>query len=322
MIASLPALTLPPLPVPALLASGPVTPSDDIFALLIARAAPVAPGAGPVAASGHDPMLPTAACPPADDEASVPEPITEFEPLLLQPVPLNPVATARHPDIVMPNAPLQNPSSGRPSPAQGRPLNPAGSQNADLPRPLTDTTVAVVPLPVAPVAVAPANAASGSLSALPTAPEPSALDRQMQLTPGDAALDAITQDIVASAASTGRARFAVIPERLGRVDVDVAQVAAGITVHFATSNRMATDALLTAQPLLVEGAGAHGIRLAEVQVSTGGPGAERQSGGQWGGQGNGQRPPDQVPLPIEAAQPSPHATLPTIARTRHAGRFA
>ena len=146
----------------------------------------------------------------------------------------------------------------------------------------------------------------------------SALDRRLLLAAGDAALDAIAHDIVASAASTGRARFAITPDALGRVDVDVAQAASGIIVHFATSSRAATDALVTAQPLLAESIGTHGIRLVEVQVSTGGPGADRQTGGQW----SGQRSPSPASPSIEAAEPSPHATPSTPSRARHPGRFA
>lgn len=318
MIAALPALTLPLLQSPATVVSAPEMPLDEAFALLIARAAPVERIALPVLTDGQDVTLPTVVSPPANDAARAPEPMIDPGPPPL-PLTLHPVLFVQH-DAGMAEAragtQAQAPAWSRNLPAQvGRPAA-VDDDGPDRSTPRADAAVTAFLLPVVAVALSQASALTSTSTSTPAAPlapaETSALDRHMQFAPGNAALDAITQDIVASAAQTGRARFVVTAEMLGRVDVDVALATSGITVHFATSSRAATDALVTAQPLLAESVGTHGIRLADVQVSTGGSGADRQPGSQ--------RPPGPVPLPIETAPP--HATSPTPSRTRNAGRFA
>lgn len=321
MIAALPVLALPVLPAPASSAAGPVMPTDEVFALLVARAAPAAAFALPAPTGGHNAALLLSPCPMTDDDTGIAEPGIDQETPPPTPAALNPLVIGPIFDSVVLGAPMSHPVSGRTADALPRRLTPTAGETADLQKPRADTAVALflvpTPSPAASGAVTPGQAAVDPPPAMPTASQPSALDRRMQLAPGDAALDAIAQDIAASAAPTGRARFAVTAETLGHVDVDVARAASGIAVHFATGSRMATEALLTAQTLLVDSAGAHGIRLAEVQVSTGGPGTDGQHGSQW----TGQRPATALPQRIETAAPAPPRT-PTSMRARHAGRFA
>lgn len=322
MIAARFALALP-LPLPPLLPM-PLSPAtsqatqpvalDDAFAALVASAAPLTPATLPLPTGGRGTTFPPAPRPPVDDVPVMPEPIITAELLPLPPVVFNPVFVAQLRETVVAESPVRSPASSRMPQTPPRVAVPLDRDGPVPSAPRAEAPATATVLPIVATAVTLVSSSASAPSTPTPAPETSVLDRHVELVAGNSALDAITQDIVASAASTGRARFAVTPDTLGRVEIDMAQSASGITVHFATSSRTATDALVTAQPILTESAGAHGIRLAEVQVSTGGAGSDRQPGGH--------RSRDQIPSQIEAALSPAHPTSPAPRRSRHAGRFA
>lgn len=95
------------------------------------------------------------------------------------------------------------------------------------------------------------------------------IERHLDLARGDAWLDDLARDIAATANGGGRLKFALMPETLGRLDVEVRREDAGVHVHLAARSETARDALAAAQPRIAEEIRAHGVRVAGTEVSAG-----------------------------------------------------
>ncbi len=157
------------------------------------------------------------------------------------------------------------------------------------------------PAPTIPATTAPAAAA---------ATPPITLAHHLDLARTSAWLDTLARDIAASADNSGRLRFALIPETLGRLDVDVQRAEGGVHIHLTTSSDAAHDALSAAQPRLFDALRAHGVRLTGSEVSAG-SGDERSGA------------PPRPPALIEAMPLAPAAEdIPMLRSPRRAGRYA
>lgn len=141
-----------------------------------------------------------------------------------------------------------------------------------------------------------------------------AVDRHLDLARGDAWLNDLARDIADTAASGGRLKFGLAPESLGRLDVEIRQGQAGVSVHMTTRTDTARDLLTAAQPRIVDEIRAQGVRVAGTEVSTDASG--------FGGDRAGSTPRQPLALAIEAAlsTAAPTAFKPTEAVA--SGRYA
>ena len=97
-----------------------------------------------------------------------------------------------------------------------------------------------------------------------------AADRQLDLAKQGAWLDGIAHDIASTGAGSGPLRFAVAPQHLGSVQVEMTRDAVGATVTFTASSEAGRVALADARPQLITEARAQGIHIASAQVDVGG----------------------------------------------------
>ncbi len=136
----------------------------------------------------------------------------------------------------------------------------APSANAPDTAPITLLTnpVAVQPAPDFALVLAPS-----------IMPATATVDRHLDLARGDAWLDDLARDIAASAVRGGYLKFALAPETLGRLDVEVRRGGDGVSIHMAARNETARDVLNTAQPRLIEEIRAQGVRVTGSEVSAG-----------------------------------------------------
>lgn len=144
---------------------------------------------------------------------------------------------------------------------------------------------------------------------VPDATPALAVTRHLDLARDDAWLDDLARDIAATASSGGRLKFALMPENMGRLDVEVRREDAGVHVHLAARNEAARDALAAAQPRIADEIRAQGIRLAGTEVSSGFGGDRAAST---------HRP---EPL-IEAALAAPAPEEPDLSHEPADGRYA
>jgi flagellar hook-length control protein FliK len=115
-------------------------------------------------------------------------------------------------------------------------------------------------------------------------------------------LDQLAQDISRSADPNGRLRFALAPEHLGRMTVDLTAGADGTAVRLTTESEQARRIVSDAQPRLVAEAQAQGLRITETQVALdqrpGGQhrhdGTATDASGAGGGRPNGEGRPHQT----------------------------
>jgi len=144
---------------------------------------------------------------------------------------------------------------------------------------------------VAPVFLGQANNALESVVNI----APLAVERHLDLARGDVWLDDLARDIAASAAGGGHLKFALAPESLGRLDVEVRHGETGVSVHLAARNEHVRDVLATAQPRLIDEIRAQGVRVASTEI------AADTSG--FRGDRDGQMPRQSRALLIEASAP-------------------
>lgn len=152
-------------------------------------------------------------------------------------------------------------------------------------------------------------------SVSPSAPADGvAVDRHLDLARGDAWLSDLASDIAATAANGGRLKFGLAPESLGRLDVEIRQGQAGVSVHMTTRTDTARDLLTAAQPRIVDEIRAQGVRVAGTEVSTDASG--------FSGDRTGNNPRQPLGLPIDIALSAPSVASPTAAESVADGRYA
>jgi hypothetical protein len=226
-------------------------------------------------------------------------------------------------------APVAPPSATPPSvhtsapPAPGRAAVRAGaSAAAAAPEPLLDAAPIASGASTQPFVLPQATAAAAldtlSVDLGPGAPTQGDLQigRQLDLAQDHAWLDRLAQDIASSAGDASRIRFALAPEHLGRLMVEIANGADGTAVRMTTETEQAQRILADAQPRLVAEARAQGLRIAETNVDldqrSGGQqhsGASAQQASMTGGGGqNGDRPRSGVPW-VDTRRSSLEASL-------------
>ena len=81
-------------------------------------------------------------------------------------------------------------------------------------------------------------------------------------------LDNLARDIAATAIDGGKLRFGLIPERLGRLEVEVTCADAGVSVHMKTSSEDARTIVAAAQSRLAEDLRGQGTRVVSTEVTT------------------------------------------------------
>lgn len=141
-----------------------------------------------------------------------------------------------------------------------------------------------------------------------------AVDRHLDLARGDAWLNDLANDIAATAANGGRLKFGLVPESLGRLDVEIRQGASGVNVHMMTRTDTARDILTAAQPRIIDEIRAQGVRVAGTEVSTDASG--------FGGDRAGSTPHQPFGLSIEAALSLPNAVPSDNPKAVVDGRYA
>lgn len=147
-----------------------------------------------------------------------------------------------------------------------------------------------------------------------TQPDVTGVDRHLDLARGDAWLNDLASDIVATATNGGRLSFGLAPETLGRMNVEIRLSAAGVSVHMTTSTETARDMLTAAQPRIVDEIRAQGVRVAGTEVSTDASGL--------GGGRAGSSPRQPTGLLIDAALSARPAAPSSSAELVANGRYA
>lgn len=119
-----------------------------------------------------------------------------------------------------------------------------------------------------PSATAAMHQLASASSAQPVMAADTMINRHLDLARGDAWLDTLTQDIAAAAGTGERLRFALQPEHLGKLDVEVARHGTGVAVHMTTRNEEARAIIAAAQPRLIDELRANGTRVVEAGVTS------------------------------------------------------
>ena len=99
-------------------------------------------------------------------------------------------------------------------------------------------------------------------------PEAAIVDRHLDLARGDMWLDNLARDIAATAIDGGKLRFGLVPERLGRLEVEVTCADAGVSVHMKTSSEDARTIVAAAQSRLADDLRGQGTRVVSTEVTT------------------------------------------------------
>ncbi len=238
------------------------------------------------------PTLPAIAGPPST------APTVPAAPIISAPAPLPTTATAAL--MASRIAPAGVPFSGRADARAPAVSNRKSADDADPDAPSagTDPSVSLTPgataaatsLPAANARHAPAPAADRAAGQLAAG----AADRQLDLARQGAWLDGLSHDIAATGTGAGPLRFAVAPQHLGTVQVELARGGDGATVTLTASSEAGRVALADARPQLVAEARAQGIHIASAQVDVGGGQAgsqSRSSSGHASGQGDSRSSP-------------------------------
>lgn len=127
-------------------------------------------------------------------------------------------------------------------------------------------TVPTFTLPTA--TSAPHALASASPVQQPVAAADVMINRHLDLARGDAWLDTLAQDIAAIAGTGDRLKFALQPEHLGKLDVEVSRHDNGVTVQMTTRNEEARAIIAAAQPRLLDELRANGTRVVAADVTS------------------------------------------------------
>jgi flagellar hook-length control protein FliK len=101
------------------------------------------------------------------------------------------------------------------------------------------------------------------------APKVGFVELQLDLARDGRWLDQLANDIAAAATGDDQLSFRLVPERLGKLDVDLSRSETGMSVRMSASTDEARSVISAAQPRLVEELRSQGIRVAETQVDTG-----------------------------------------------------
>jgi flagellar hook-length control protein FliK len=120
-------------------------------------------------------------------------------------------------------------------------------------------------LPTAPAAV---QQLASIVSAQPVAAPDAMINRHLDLVRGDAWLDTLAQDIASIAGTGDRLRFALQPEHLGKLDVEVSRHETGVAVHMTTRSEEARQIIAAAQPRLLDELRANGTRVVAADVAS------------------------------------------------------
>lgn len=141
------------------------------------------------------------------------------------------------------------------------------------------------------------------------------IERQLDLADEGAWLDSLARDIVAAGSARDRLSFVLHPAKLGRLDVDLAQVGAGLSVQITTSTDDAAKIVSAAQPRLLEDLRSQGVRVADAGVN----GGQHQSPSQQ--QSFSNQHPSRLAIRSEFSTPTPE-DLQKTQTPRPTGRFA
>lgn len=143
---------------------------------------------------------------------------------------------------------------------------------------LPDTIAAMIQKPV-PDAPTPAPGPVTPATAAPASPGDMIVDRQLDLVRNEQWLGELAHDIASTSGDNNRLSFRLMPQQLGRLDVDVTRSHNGLSLAIHTESDSAQAILTAAQPRLVDEIRAQGLRLADTQMFSG---DARQSPGQDG----------------------------------------
>jgi flagellar hook-length control protein FliK len=140
------------------------------------------------------------------------------------------------------------------------------------------------------------------------------IDRQLDLARDGGWLDSLSHDIAVTATEGGRLRFALMPEALGRLDVQIVRDSDGVNIRFETATEDARAIVAQAQPRLVDDIRQQGVRVISTEVSAD---PDRHAG-------SDQRKAGPPAIEAFANRPerSPDPLEPTRRRTSRDGRFA
>jgi flagellar hook-length control protein FliK len=97
-----------------------------------------------------------------------------------------------------------------------------------------------------------------------------AADKYLDLAQGDLWLDDLAQDIVSMSNTQDKINFRLLPQHLGRMDVNMTTSSAGLTVNIQTETEAARTLLVAGQPRMIDEIRSHGIRVVETQITSGG----------------------------------------------------
>ncbi len=103
----------------------------------------------------------------------------------------------------------------------------------------------------------------------PACPQQNFTDRQLDLARDTLWLGQLAHDIVTAREGNDRLSFRLIPEILGRMDVNLAASDTGLNMQIKTSGEDAAVLVAAAQPRLIDELRAHGIRVTAADVTHG-----------------------------------------------------
>jgi flagellar hook-length control protein FliK len=118
-------------------------------------------------------------------------------------------------------------------------------------------------LSIAPVSFDPVNDAGFSIQTHIMQPF---VERQLDLVRNTAWLNDLARDIALTGKATDHISFALLPEKLGRLDVDLATSQGALSVKLTASSDDAARIIAAAQPRLVEELRGQGVRIASTDV--------------------------------------------------------
>ena len=150
-------------------------------------------------------------------------------------------------------------------------------------------------------------------------PEPNfahgSIDRHLDLSRGDRWLSDLARDITSLGDDRGHLKFVLAPETLGTLDVDVRRGSTGLTLQMTTRTEAARDALVSAQPRLLDEIRAQGVRIASAEIASGSAdaGARDQNAHPWRSVSS---------APIEIANRTTDDGKPSLTQRSAAGRYA
>jgi flagellar hook-length control protein FliK len=93
-------------------------------------------------------------------------------------------------------------------------------------------------------------------------------ERQLDLARNMAWLDELARDIAGAGDASDRLSFRLMPQNLGRLDVDITRSDTGLSLHFSASSGTATQIVSNAHPRLIEELRAQGVQVADGSISS------------------------------------------------------